>query len=292
MDYSTLAMQIYEFMLKNEAYSPSEMKSPVAAIKGIEDDLSDVVAVQELMKEIDEISDYFTNHETYITEAKPLLTGLAIIRANLEDAQRKRMVSDTGYEVKNAIHIGDKEILFAVDEKAADGMAYFVGDYTENEILGEYSSCQVSNDFLEAMEEFTDRVSKQIEAMREEVKQIGLPPDLFTAEHCYSNDYKKSIDGKVVAIRADVFRPEYRRGDVQLVLVNGGNGARAEPMGRTIYCYHLNDGKHTRFYRSDVQGEVKPECLPEWAEIKAAAIRAENNAPQRNLNDRERGEAR
>ena len=248
--------------------------------------------VKKALAEVSYLSDSFDDYETYTSEIEPLLTVLKEIESDIKNEQRNRMVSDTGYEIKHSIHIGDKKILFAVDEKAAEGMAYFVGNYTQNEIIGEYADCQVSDDFLEAMEEFTDRVSKQIEAMREEVKQIGLPPDLFTAEHCYSNDYKKSIDGKVVAIRADVFRPEYRRGDVQLVLVNGGNGARAEPMGRTIYCYHLNDGKHTRFYRSDVQGEVKPECLPEWAEIKAAAIRAENNAPQRNLNDRERGEAR
>ena len=141
-----------------------------------------------------------------------------------------------------------------------------------------------SDDFLEAMEEFTGRVSNQIEAMREEVRQIGLPPDLFTAEHCYPNDYKNSINGKIVAIRADVFRPEYRRGDVQLVLVHGGNGANAEPRGRTIFCYHLNDGKHTRFYRSDIQGEVKPEHLPSWAKDKAKDILDEKTAEKKQRN--------
>jgi len=41
------------------------------------------------------------------------------------------------------------------------------------------------------------------------------------------------------------------------VLVDGGNGSKANPIGRAVYCYHLNDGKHTRFERSDVQGEVR-----------------------------------
>ena len=244
--------------------------------------------VRKALSEVGYLSDSFDDYETYTSEIEPLLTVLKEIESDIKNEQRNRMVSDTGYEIKHSIHIGDKEILFAIDEKATDGMAYFVGNYTQNEIIGEYADCQVSDDFLEAMEEFTGRVSKQIEAVREEVKKIGLPPGLFTAEHCYPNDYKQSIDGKVVAIRADIFRPEYRRGDVQLVLINGGNGARAEPMGRTIFCYHLNDGKHTRFYRSDVQGEVRPEHLPQWAKDKAAAIQSQKNTPQRNPKEMER----
>ena len=106
-----------------------------------------------------------------------------------------------------------------------------------------------------------------------------MPPDIFTAEHCYPNDYGQSIDGKIVAIRSEVLRPEYRRGNVQLVLVSGGNGARGNPNGRAVYCYHLNNGEHTRFEWHDIQGEVRPEFLPAWAKEKAAEIQAEKAAP-------------
>jgi hypothetical protein len=67
---------------------------------------------------------------------------------------------------------------------------------------------------------------------------------------------------------------------VQIVLIDGGSGARANPSSRTIYGYHLNDGARSSFYRSDVLGEVKPEHLPDWAKNKAAAIAAEKSAPQ------------
>ena len=112
------------------------------------------------------------------------------------------------------------------------------------------------------MGEFTGRFNRQIEAMRSEIDRIKASCEVFTAERCYPHDYSKSIDGKIVAIKAGILRPEYRRGEVQIVLVNGGSGARANPNGRAGFCYHLNDGVNTRFSRSDVQGEVQPAYVP------------------------------
>ena len=86
---------------------------------------------------------------------------------------------------------------------------------------------------------------------------MNLPSDLFTAEDCYPHKYEESIDEKVVAIKPEVFAPEYQRGDCQLVLVNGGSGAIANPRGNAVYCWHLSSGKHTRFERYDVLGVVK-----------------------------------
>ena len=190
-----------------------------------------------------------------------------------------RMVGDTNYEVKHAIRVGGKEIIFAEDKKAEDGMCWFVGDYTQNDIIGQYADCQVSDDYLEAMQEFTGRVTMQVESMRNEISHSKTTCKVFTAEHCYPHEYSKSIDGKIVAIRAEFLRPEYRRGEVQIVLVDGGGGAGANPRGRTVFCYHLNNGKHTRYERHDVLGVVKAEFVPEWAKEKAAAIQAEKGAP-------------
>jgi hypothetical protein len=151
-------------------------------------------------------------------------------------------------------------------------MNYFVGNYTENGVVGLYSECQGCDDFIEAMQEFTDRVNTQLEILRDEIKRSDMSRAVFTSEHCYPDDRAQSIDGKIVAVRADVLRPEYRRGDHQLVLVAGGHGAQANARGNAVFCYRLSDGKHTRFERYDIQGEVKPGCLPEWAKEKAATL--------------------
>jgi len=277
MSNRAFAEKLYSFLKDNEPSGRFSDLPPEDCINKLENYLSDLYMVRKTIKDIEEIADFFDDHEVYVTDAKPLLHCLRDIEGALEAEQRKRMVSDTNYEVKHAIHVGDKEILFAEDKNAENGMCWFVGDYTQNEIIGQYADCVVCDDYLEAMQEFTERALTQVKVMKA-ISQSKLP-QIFTSEKCYRNDYSQSIDGKIVAIKADVLRPEYRHGDVQLVLVDGGNGSKANPIGRAVYCYHLNDGKHTRFERSDVQGEVRPEYLPAWAKEKAAAIQAEKAAP-------------
>ena len=256
-----------------------------ARIEQLKYDLTDIEAIDNL---IFDITDCDRNlNDSYREEANSLIKNLKNQQRFLEKKAAIRMVSDTGYEVKHAIHIGDKEIIFAEDKSAENGMCWFVGNYTSNDILGQYADCEVSDDYLEAMQEFNGRVAVQIESVKSEMEQSKTPCEVFTAEHCYPNDRSQSIDGKIVAIKADTFRPEYRRGDVQLILVSGGNGAKGNSRGNAVFCYHLNDGKHTRFERYHVQGEVKPEHLPKWAKDKAAEILAEKELPQKKPKDRE-----
>jgi hypothetical protein len=195
------------------------------------------------------------------------------------DKKEKRMIGDTGYEVKQAFRINGKEVLLAENMNAENNMFYLVCDYREHGIIAEYSPGVASDDYLEALQEFTEHIGKEAASVQAERDMLNLPSDLFTTEHCYPRDYGESIDGKIVAIRADVFSPEYRSGDYQLVLVDGGNGARANPNGNAVYCYHLNTGKHTRFERHEVLGVVKPEAMPEWTKESLARLMSEKDKP-------------
>ena len=292
MSNRVFATNLYEFLKEHDEGDYYKDSDPSDCIDEIENYLSDLQMVRETIKDIEGIADSFYDHQDYITDVKPLVEGLREIQEKLEAKSRIRMVGETNYAVKNAIHVGDKEIVFAEDKNAENGMCFFVGDYTSNDIIGEYVDCQIGDDFLEIMQEFTDRVSKQIEKTRDEIKEIGLPHELFTAEHCFPNDYKQSIEGKVVAIKANVFRAEYRRGDAQLVLVNHGNGAKENPRGNAVYCQHLNTGKSTRFERYDVLGEVKPECMPDWAVKKLTVLQAEKSTGQPQKENKDKGDAR
>jgi len=281
-----IAENLYIFLKDNEPSGNFEASPKEDCIEELENYLSDLNMVNETIKDIEEIADARYNYNFYATEVKPILKDLRNLAGKLEAEQNRRMVGDTGYEVKHAIYIGDKEILFAEDKNAENGMCWFVGNYTSNDILGQYADCEVSDDYLEAMQEFTDRVLTQVKVMRA-INKSKLP-QVFTAEQCHPNDRNQSIECKIVAIKANVFRPEYRHGDIQLVLVSGGNGAMANARGNAVFCYHLNDGKHTRFERYDVQGEVKAEYLPQWAKDKAAEIRAEKvEMPQKKPRDKD-----
>ena len=72
-------------------------------------------------------------------------------------------------------------------------------------------------------------------------------------------------NGKVIAIKPDTLRNEYRRADRQLYFVTGGFGAEANSRGSAVFCKNLHTGENTRFERRDVMGEVKPDRLPDWA---------------------------
>jgi hypothetical protein len=193
----------------------------------------------------------------------------------MEKNIEKRMLADTGYEVKQAIRIGDKEVVLAENMKEPEGNYYLVANYTENGIIAEYSQCMIGADFLEILREFTVRLNSQIDSVISELGVSNYQSKPITAGQCYPDDYSQSIDGKVMAIKAGVFRPEYRRGDRQLVLVDGGFGAMGYARGSAVYCYHLCNGEHTRFERHDILGEIK--VLPDWAKERLSVIQAEQD---------------
>lgn len=195
----------------------------------------------------------------------------------MNENQEKRMISNAGYEVRQAFQINGKEILLAENQKAENGMMYMVCGYIDNGIIAQYSQGIQCDDYLEALQDFTERINKEAATVKAERDALNLPGKLFTAEDCHPHNYAESIEGKVVAIKSEVLSPEYRRGDVQLVYAVRGNGVNADPRGNAVYCYHLNDGKHTRFERYEVLGVVKE--LPDWAKESLARIQAEMDKP-------------
>lgn len=195
-------------------------------------------------------------------------------------AEEKRM-ADT-YEVKHAIHVGDKEILFAVDDRKTH-CPYIVCNCSWDNPLGIdcFTEAAGSADYLEMMTEFISRVTAQLETAKAEKNKITVPLQPFTLEHCTPNDYGESIENKVVVIRAECLRPEYRTADRQLVLATGGFGAHANARGRAVYIVNLYSGREARWNREDILGIVKPEYMPDWAKARLHQLEAERKAKQK-----------
>jgi hypothetical protein len=209
----------------------------------------------------------------------------------MSDSTEKRMIADTGYEVKQAIRIGSLEVLLAENMDDPDGKFYMKAEYTDNGLIGQYDKIIYSSNYLSVMDEFIVGLAQQAVAVRNEIGKADYQATPISADMCYPNDYGQDINGKVVAIKASALRPEYRRGDCQLVYVTGGNGARANAHGRAVYCYHLGDGEQTRFERHDIQGVVRE--LPDWAKERLAALQAEREPEKQPIHDHKtRGDAR
>lgn len=174
----------------------------------------------------------------------------------------ERMVD--GYEIKHAIYIGNKEILFGTDETKPDS-PYMVCDCTWDNPFGidKYDNAVSSIGYFEMMTEFLTRVNTQLEAVKAECIETSIP--LFMQEHCTLNDYIESIENKVVVIRPECLLPEYRTAVKQLVLATAGFGTYGNARGRAVYTVNLYSGKEARWNREDILGVLKPEYMPDWA---------------------------
>lgn len=88
---------------------------------------------------------------------------------------------------------------------------------------------------------------------------------LFTQEDCIETGYAMPIDGKVIVVGLSSLPKEYQKGERQLYYCVGGNGSRANPIGRSVFATSLYAGEKVCWFRSDVVGVIKPELLPDWA---------------------------
>ena len=110
-----------------------------------------------------------------------------------------------------------------------------------------------------------------IDQARQAWQELGL----FDSSHCESEqDGEIDYTGKVVAIRPDILKDQYKTPDDQLFLATGGFGCHPNSRGRKVYGHFLKDGEETYYQRSELIGAVKDEHLPEWARQKLSEMTA------------------
>lgn len=187
----------------------------------------------------------------------------------------KRIVE--GYEITQAVSLGDREVVFGVNENAE--CPYLCAFYTDNELFGQYDECLAGDDYAEILDIFAERIHEQGEKFKAERNAVTVPKEKITADMCIPDDSDRCIEGKVVAVNPDVLRPEYRSQDVQLVLCTGGSGAQARSRGSACFCVNLYTGEHCRWERRSILGEIKE--LPEWAEKRLEAVRNQERISRR-----------
>lgn len=64
------------------------------------------------------------------------------------------------------------------------------------------------------------------------------------------------------------------------------------PIGTKVYYKRLSDGHEGYVRRHEILGEVKPECMPDWAVKKLAVLQAEKDTTQPNKDKKDKGDAR
>ena len=180
----------------------------------------------------------------------------------------RRMAGD--YEVIHAFHIGDKEIVIGENIEADDDERYMCAFCEKNEIVERYSDVIASDDFCEVAKLYADRLSEQAEKTRQATftpKFQGIDTTPLTETDCTPITADDYIKGKLIVIRQDALRQEYRMSTHQLKICTGGFGSHPHSRGSACFCVDLYSGQHSRFEREDVLGTLSEEQLPQWAKL-------------------------
>lgn len=106
-----------------------------------------------------------------------------------------------------------------------------------------------------------------IRAARKEWEGLNL----YDRSHCVAEG-DQDFTGKIVVLRADNFKDQYKSPDYQLFLAESGFGCYANATGTKVYGRFLKDDEKTHFRRADVIGILKEELIPQWAADKVAQI--------------------
>lgn len=180
----------------------------------------------------------------------------------------KRMAGD--YEIIHAFHIGDKEIVIGENIEADDDARYMCSFCEKNEIMERYEDVIASDDFCEIAKLYADRLSEQAEKTRQATfkpKFQGIDTTPLTDADCTPITADDYIKGKLIVIRQDALRQEYRMSTHQLKICTGGFGSHPHSRGSACFCVDLYSGQHSRFEREDVLGTISEEQLPQWAKL-------------------------
>lgn len=180
-------------------------------------------------------------------------------------AEEKRMAGD--YEIIQAFHIGDREVVLGVNPNAAPDERYMCSLGEKNDVLEFYNDVMVSDDYAEIVQLFGQRIIDQARKVQQELFKPsfqGIDNEPIT--QCNRITSKDDLHNRVVVIKPNVLRREYQHATHQLVLVTGGFGASPNSRGSACFCVNLYTGESGRFERQDILGTLNEDQLPKWAQ--------------------------
>ena len=178
----------------------------------------------------------------------------------------KRMVGD--YEVIQAFQFGDREVVLGENLNAPPGELFLCAYAQRNDLFVQYFDAIVSDSYVEIAKLYVDRVVQQTDKTIAEMQYPhleGVDRSIIAKEDYEPVYYEDDLRDKIVVIKPEVLRREYRQGPYQLRLCTGGFGASSKSRGNACFCRDLLTGKTSRFERLDIAGIMPMDKLPTWA---------------------------
>ena len=172
---------------------------------------------------------------------------------------KKRYAGD--YEIIQSMSIGEKEFVLGENMNAVNGKFYIAANYESNELFERYTDVVYSCDYVEVASVFAQRLSEEIKRLQ--VGRCDLCMNILNKNDCLPIGNETFI-GKIIVLKPEILSPEYRNEHYQIMRCTGGNGARADGLGTSVFCTELYTGENMKYRRASVLGILKEDCYPAW----------------------------
>lgn len=183
----------------------------------------------------------------------------------------------SGYTILQSIHLDDVGLVMGENLEA--DFRYICGEYINNGLIEGITSCMVSNDYLELLDLYEQRVRTQLDKVM--ANRTGFGP--ITSEMYEPIKASDSIKGKVVIINGNNLYRECQTPEHLLFFAVGGFGTHPNSRGSAVFAKNLYTKEELRLERQDIIGIMPKEQVPFWAKDNLDSI-------MKDFKDRERGD--
>ncbi len=199
-------------------------------------------------------------------------------------SDEKRMIEN--FEIKSSFWIGGHEIVIGVDQSKSVPN-YLIATCVPFPEFGviRYEGAKSSEDYLEVLSEFVERVQTELDRKKQERQVRGIGHTPFTVDDCIPIAWDDNLEGHMLVIDPKAIRAESATQDYQLIIATGGFGCQPKARGRTVIGVNLFTGDSVRWERSDMLGFIKKDRIPQWAK-ETAALEQEKNKHKRREHER------
>lgn len=165
------------------------------------------------------------------------------------------------YTIIKAMQIGEKELVIGENMNAADGNYYMTANYESNELFERYTNVVCSCDYVKVAAVFAQRLTEEVSRLQ--IGRCDMCMNILNENDCIPVG-NETLTGKIIVLKPDILSPEYRNEHYQIMRCTGGNGARADGLGTSIFCTELYTGENMKYRRASVLGILKEDCYPAW----------------------------
>lgn len=119
-----------------------------------------------------------------------------------------------------------------------------------------------------------------VDGLASDVQKMYAKLNLFDSRHIAQSDEPQDYTDRLLVLRAEVLKEEFRTPENQLFLAKNGFGCDPNASGRKVFGQFLSDGEKTHFNRSDFVGIIADEHIPDWAREKLSELTAKQEQTQ------------